>query len=249
MLKPRYNPAQMLRLLHQTNYYRELFVPPRPTLTPATYIPPTFPADDVSYVSASWFIQRLSSDKSFWEPFEPALLNIPPPTNKPNNTTTKRGVIEIQENIKGLAYTMASVMPWRNSLSTATEAKTHAGAIVSQLARIVRDWRIVDEMFADEARTIAAVEKVKNGVDMKEEYGEYWAAHVLCGMIFQWCDMCMKRIESEDLREIWKQSCPTWRLIAEAVKRQLEQLEVKAAHTTVEKQAAAVSRKKMRKFQ
>jgi hypothetical protein len=245
MLKPRYNPAYVLRLLHLTNYYRELFVPPQPTQTPATYIPPTFPADDVSHVSASWFIERLSSEEPFWRPFEQALLNIPPPTNKPNNTTTDRGLTEIQENIKGFAYTMASVMPWRKSLSTSTEAKTHAGAIVSQLGRIVRDWKIVDEMFADEARTIAAVEKVKNGGDMKEEYGEYWAAHVLCGIMFQWCDMCMNRIEGKDLRKIFRKSRPTWKLIAEAVERQLE---VKAAQTTVEKQAVAVPRKKRRKY-
>lgn len=125
----------------------------------------------------------------------------------------------ISEHIQGLAYTIATVMPWLNQFTEpgTTEAKTYAGAIVTQFGRLVRDWRMVDGMFANEAKTTEAVEMVQNGRGVREVYGEMWAAHVLCGMMFRWCDLCGQRIEEGDLEEIWNESRETWKKIASAV--------------------------------
>ena len=73
-------------------------------------------------------------------------------------------------------------------------------------------------MFANPMKTVEAVEMVQNGGgDVKEVYGGYWAAHVLCGMMFKWRDLCEKRIEESELEEIWNQSRDTWKRIALAV--------------------------------
>ena len=217
MLKARNHPAQILRLLHETKYYRDLFVPPRPKPTPATYIPPTISAENTSHVNASWFVKRLCSDWDIWSLFEQALLHIPSPSRKPSNKSTDRGLTVIKENIQGFAYAMASVMPWRNQFSNDTAARTYAGAIVSQFGRVLKDWKLVDKMFANERRTTAAVGMLEARGDIRGKYGTYWACHVLCGMMFQWCDMCQNRIEEAQLEEIWSQSRDTWKRIAEAV--------------------------------
>lgn len=220
MLKARNRPVYVLRLLHETKYYRDLFVPPRPAPTPAIYIPPTISAEDTSHVTSSWFVDRLVSDFDIWSSFELALENIPSPSRKPIKKKTRsriQGLTVTSEIIQGFAYAIASVMPWRCQFSSETRSKTYAGAILSQFGRVIKDWRLVDDMFANDSRTMAAVGKLEARGDIKGEYGEYWACHVLCGMMFRWCSMCQNRMEEADLEEVWSQSRDEWKRIAEAV--------------------------------
>jgi hypothetical protein len=130
------------------------------------------------------------------------------------------------QNVQSFAYVIASVMPWRKHPQRPTgPQKTYAGAIVSTLDRLVKDWVLIDGMFDDDEATCKAVQLVleadnsMKAEEVKKAYGKLWAAHVLCGSIFQWCDRAKGIIEEDELEKVWNESKEHWRDVAMAVDR------------------------------
>jgi hypothetical protein len=132
-------------------------------------------------------------------------------------------------NVQSFAVSIAAVLPWRKHLEKPageTGAKTIAGSILAAIGtRLVKPWQLIDSMFDKDERTVKTVELVlgvgsaEQAIAFKETYGQFWAAHVLCGAMFAWCDICQGQVEENRLEEIWNSTEERWRAIAFAVDR------------------------------
>jgi hypothetical protein len=163
-----------------------------------------------------------------WVPFEEALLDLPETNKKAADRNVARGLSILRENVQAFGYAMTSVMAWRRHPRQPFEedsARTFAGMIVSTLHSVQKSWGLIDGMFDEDEKTARAVERVlgvdcaRDGKEFKEMYGEFWAAHVLCGAMFAWSDMARGRIEETELEALWKESRGQWEKIALAVDR------------------------------
>ena len=220
-------------MIHDLRYYRDLLTLPLSNPVSSTYIPPSLPADTADYVAAGWFVDRLSSEWDLWSPFEEALIDLPTLDYRPRDKTNVNALRLLRENVLSFAYCMAVVMPWRKhpQKPAAMEglechAKTLAGSILWMMKdKLIKGWDIIDGMFDKDDHTVQAVEmilhttSVKKARGFKEQYGRFWAAHVLCGMMFEWCELCRGQIEEDVLEAIWYQRESHWREVASAVDR------------------------------
>lgn len=220
-------------MIHDLKYYRDLFVPPRPDPLPPIYLPPSVRADNVDYVAAGWFVDRLHREWDLWAPFEEALIDLPTLDYAPRRKTNHHALRLLRENVLVYAYCIAAVMPWRKHPNEylAPELwdpapKTLAGSILWMMrGKVVKGWDLIDAMFENDARTMTAPGKVlsvlsaKDVADLKTEFGEFWAAHVLCAMIFEWCELCQGKIGGDALETLWKSHEPRWKEISAAVDR------------------------------
>ena len=225
MLKPENNPSVLLQLIHNVNYYRDLFSPPRSD----TCYPLSYPVNDLDCLSAAYFIHRVSRSFNLWAPFEEALLNLPPKTLRSHNKDNIFDMNDLRENVLRLAYAIAIAMPWRKypqKPTTNSRARTLAGAVVARLkSRLLNQvvWELIDSFFDKDEETVNALKEAldvdcaEKAKQFKQKYGDYWAAHILCGSIFEWCDRARPTVLESGAEKFWETNCSEWERIAMAV--------------------------------
>lgn len=204
-------------------YYRDLIIPPPPAFPPNAYIPPSVSPEAVSTsVTSSYFIHKLSQTWDLWAPFEQSLLYISSPTMKRANYNTALGLSIVRQNILALVYGITAVMPWlRYPDSPSSDARTYAGQILSQMTRLLKQWKLVDEIFDKPGGATRAVERVLDkdvtAKQMRKEFGEFWGVWVLTGLMMEWNRFCHGRISAMDL--LWEASMDRWKAVSEGVDR------------------------------
>lgn len=216
-------------MIYETKYYRDFFSPPRPITASEAWIPPVIPSNNADYVIASWFVSNLQREWDLWTPFEEALIDLPHQTNLPKDKKNVRALSVLRLNVQSFAVSIAAVLPWRKHMERPANemgAKTLAGSILASIGtRLVRPWQLIDSMFDEDESTVKAVElvleikSVEQANTFKEKYGQFWAAHVLCGAMFAWCDICEGQGGEKELEEIWNRTEERWRAVAFAVDR------------------------------
>jgi hypothetical protein len=226
-----YNPSQVLRYLYETQYYRD-FMRPQPYNRSKKNQLPSLSNEDIALsVSSSYFLKQLSCNWNLWAPFEQALLHIPPPRMKHPNYETPLGLTIVSQNILGFVYSMAAVMPWLNHPCGPGEypnARTHAGKILQEMGRLVKAWDLIDFIFYDSKRAGSAVSTVVgrdgkqlNGRQFKVEYGDFWAAWVLMGLMMEWNTLCNGQVGVQEMDTLWKENMGRWMEVSESVDKAL----------------------------
>ena len=84
-------------------------------------------------------------------------------------------------------------------------------------------WREIDVMFFRKLNAWKAFEEalaadeVSDARAFKERHKKFWAAKILGGAIFRWCELCEGKIEEEELEKMWNQTQRLWMDLGRAV--------------------------------
>lgn len=122
-------------------------------------------------------------------------------------------------------YAICAVMPWLRypGSPASSEARTYAGEILQQMGRLLKPWKLVDEIFSNPEGALRAVERVLNkdvsAGEVREEFGEFWGVWVVMGLMMKWNGLCQGRVGVSEMEALWQGGLEHWIRVSEGVDR------------------------------
>ena len=98
-----------------------------------------------------------------------------------------------------------------------------AGWVVKDWFEGSQLWGQIDVMFFRKLNAWKAFEEalaadeVSDALAFKERHEKFWAAKILGGAIFRWCELCEGKSGEEELEVMWNQTKGMWMDMGKAV--------------------------------
>jgi len=192
------------------------------------YTSADLPTNTTSSVTATFFVHKLTKTWELWTRFEEALLFNPKTHPKaPKRIKNLADLHDIQAHITSFAFAVAAVHPWRHhpcKPPPEVDAVSMAGWVVEDWFEERSElWKQIDVMFYGKLNVWKAFEEalaadeVSDARAFKEQHEKFWAAKILGGAIFRWCELCEGKIGEEELEEMWNQTQGLWMDMGRAV--------------------------------